>query len=443
MEKQTVATRGDIEAVRSDIAGLSQQLAQFRSECGQQFGAVHTRNRKADHRQRSTQAQITLSNTLNGLAIDTAAQLIMLGVLFASQAWVNAVDSMPGWLRKTIPYGEVLLEQPEANPESKQVFAFSNPGQNLKQGDVVEGYPVTSEMGWRYIFGAKDWHEGVDLGTPVGVPLHAVLPVEVTCYSTGGGGLHGEFTVGTERHMFIHLQDCTPGFHDTGSVFATTGNSGSRTTGPHLDYRVHDDAAGEWVKPYTNVLRLALNPNADLPTWESKDWESSDASTLTDDEIICAIGNSEGTRDPGTCEPNHNWHGHTDPGNGVQNMGSFSLQSYHGATSPEHADQIWLGVLRTQEKIFQDRAIAKFGQPLSKEALIVALDAHTQSPKAAADYVRHLPSATPNMEQMIEARSQSFIGPSGLDAPGLGNSMARVQADQRRRVTEVMESLNK
>jgi hypothetical protein len=32
---------------------------------------------------------------------------------------------------------------------------------------------------------------------------------------------------------------------------------------PTLDYRVRDEAAG-WVKPYVNVLRLTLNPEADI-----------------------------------------------------------------------------------------------------------------------------------------------------------------------------------
>lgn len=441
MERETVATRRDIEAVRSDIAGVSAQLAQLRQEIGGNFAAVHKRNARADDRQRQTQAQVTLQGQFNGLAIDLATQGIMLGLLFLSQAYTNAIDSMPGWLRQAIPYGDVLLKQPEAMPESKQVFAFSSPADNLKKGNVLEGFEVTSEMGWRYVFGSKDWHEGYDLATPIGTPLHAVLPVEVTCLSeaeSGGGGIAAIYQVGSEKHKWLHLNSCSPGFHETGAVFGTTGNTG-RSTGPHLDYRVEDVAAG-YVKPYANVLRLTLNPNAEIPTWSNRDWASTDASTLTDDEILCAIGRSEGTRHT-DCQPNPAYYGHTDPGNGAWNQGTFSYQ--HGAASPEEADRLWLGNLRTQEKIYQDQAVAKFGEALSKEALIAVLDAHTQSPKAAADFVHHLPTAKPSKAQIIEARAQSFIGPNGLDAPGLGNDWQRVLDDQTRRVNALMEMLEK
>jgi murein DD-endopeptidase MepM/ murein hydrolase activator NlpD len=439
MERETVATRGDIEAVRADLAGINAQLAQLRIEVSGNFGVLHQRNRKADDRQRQTQSQINLQGAFNGLAIDAASMGIMLGLLLLSQAYVNAIDSMPQWMKNLIPGGQ-LLEQAEPLPESKQVFAFSSPADNLKKGNVVEGFEVTSEMGWRYVFGAKDWHEGYDLATPVGTPLHAVLPVDVTCLSeaqSGGGGIAAIYQVGTEKHKWLHLESCTPGFHETGAVFGTTGNTG-RSTGPHLDYRVEDVNAG-YVKPYANVLRLTLNPNAEIPTF-NHDFGSTDASTLTDEEILCAIGRSEGTRHT-DCQPNSAYYGHTDPGNGVWNLGTFSYQ--HGASTPEEADKIWLGNLRTQEKIYQDQAVAKFGEPLSKEALIAVLDGHTQSPAAAADFVGHLPSAKPNKDQIIEARSQSFIGPNGLNAPGLGNSMERVKADQTRRVDALMEQLNK
>lgn len=442
MERETIATRRDIAAVRSDIAGVSAQLAQLRQEIGGNFAAVHQRNKRADDRQRQTQSQVTLQGAFNGLAIDAASMGIMLGLLLASQAYTNAIDSMPGWMRKAIPYGDHIVEQADPMPESKQVYAFSSPADNLKKGNVIEGYEVSSEMGWRYVFGAKDWHEGYDLATPVGVPLHAVLPVEVTCLSeaqSGGGGIAAIYQVGTERHKWLHLNSCTPGFHETGSQFATTGNTG-RSTGPHLDYRVEDVNAG-YVKPYANVLRLTLNPNADIATF-NHDFESSDASTLTDDEIICAIGNSEGTRG-NDCSPNPAYFGHSDPGNGVWNLGTFSYQ--HGASSPEEADNIWLGNLRTQEKIYQDKAIAKFGEPLSKEALISVLDAHTQSPLAADSFINNLPTAKPNPAQIIDARSQSFINPAtgALEAPGLGNSMENVKADQTRRTNEILEQINK
>ena len=56
----------------------------------------------------------------------------------------------------------------------------------------------------------------------------------------------------------------------------------------------------------------------------------------TDSLVARAVGSAEGTRTPtGAFNPAYN--GHTDPGNGVWNMGTFSYQ--HGAKTPAEADQ--------------------------------------------------------------------------------------------------------
>jgi lysozyme len=261
VEHETTVTRADIDALRRDLAGIAHQLAASRAESRQHFGTLHTRNHRADHRARATQYQVELQGVLNGVVVDLATWGAMLAVLLLSQLYVNTVANLPDWMRDLIPG----VEQADPPPASKQVYAFSRPGQNLRKGDVVEGFEVTSGVGWRVVFGSQDWHEGYDLATPEGTPLYAVLPVEVDCLSasdSGGGGIGAVYRVGTEEHIWLHLSQCTPGYHATGSVFALTGNTG-RSTGAHLDYRVRDEAAG-WVKPYVNVLRLTLNPEADI-----------------------------------------------------------------------------------------------------------------------------------------------------------------------------------
>jgi len=67
--------------------------------------------------------------------------------------------------------------------------------------------------------------------------------------------------------------------------------------------------------------------------------------------------------------------------------------------------------------------------------LLTALDLWNQAPLAGQDFVRLLPTHDPTPEQIIEARSQSFIEPDtgALNAPGLGNSMPKVREDQQRR----------
>lgn len=77
-------------------------------------------------------------------------------------------------------------------------------------------------------------------------------------------------------------------------------------------------------------------------------------------------------------------------------IGYFS--SDQGATS-EAANAYQLGKLREAEQPLQQQTIAKFGGPLSKEALANGLDLYNQAPQAALDavggYVDRLPSANP------------------------------------------------
>jgi len=156
--------------------------------------------------------------------------------------------------------------------------------------------------------------------------------------------------------------------------------------------------------------------------------------------LKAAIGNAEGTTNPdGT--PNHNYWGHTDPGNGAHNLGAFSYQ--HGASSPQEADQKQLQRLRQAEREIQTQAQGKFGQPLSEAALLTALDLWNQAPLAGRDFVKHLPTHDPTPEQIIDARAKSFVDPAtgSLDAPGLGNDPSAVWSDQARRVNDALDSL--
>jgi lysozyme len=233
-----------------------------------QLGADVTHLRKT---QADTERKVSTAAAWSDLKIDALTWATLLAIIFVSQAYVSAIRNAPGWLKAMLPG----LEQPAADgsgpagaAESKQVVAFSRPGDLLRKGAPLEGtdHQITSTVGWRHVFGAKDWHEGYDVDTPTGTPLYTVLPAEVTCLSeaqSGGGGIGAAYTVGSERHLWLHLASCTPGSYSSGEVFAKTGNTG-RSTGAHLDYRVKNVSSGEWVRPYADVLRLALNPEAEI-----------------------------------------------------------------------------------------------------------------------------------------------------------------------------------
>lgn len=159
---------------------------------------------------------------------------------------------------------------------------------------------------------------------------------------------------------------------------------------------------------------------------------------LTDQEIICSIGASEGTRDQ-NCRPNQHWYGHDDPvQNGrCRNLGTFSYQ--HCADSPEAADAAWLVVLRKTENDMQAEAKSRFGSYLSSKAIATGLDAFTQSPHASTVYVRNLPSANPSFEEVAQARIKSLNWSRSV----LGGGRMNVSADQRRRVSRIWEHIHR
>lgn len=226
----------------------------------------------------------------------------------------------------------------------------------LSEGDRIAGYRVSSDYDLSRVHpvrGTVEPHYGVDVATPTGTKLIAPEPVEVRCWYDHKGG--GTVAVVDEQMQLLHLSACVPGEHKAGESFALTGASGIGT-GEHLDARRTDKAepTKQDIEPF---LTGKLPKKTD--------------SVLSDRTLVCSIGAAEGTRDR-SCNPTAAYGGHVDPGNGADNLGSFSYQ--HGAASPEQADRKQLARLRQAEKDLQAQAVTKFGRPLSKPALGAALD---------------------------------------------------------------------
>ena len=295
----------------------------------------------------------------------------------------------------------------------------------LSEGDRVAGYEVSSDYDLARVHpvrGTIEPHYGIDVATPIGTKLIAPSEIAVRCWYDSKGG--GEVAVVNDEVQLLHLSTCVAGTHNPGDTFALTGESGLGT-GAHLDARRMDksEPSQQDIEPY---LTGRLPERID--------------SELSNRALVCSIGAAEGTRDK-NCNPTAAYEGHTDPGNGADNLGTFSYQ--HGANSPADADQRQLARLRQAEQDLQAQSGSKFGQPLSKPALGAALDLWNQAPLASESFVDHLPTAKPSTAQIIEARSRSYIDPSTgkLDAPGLGNNPAQVEADQTRRTDEVLRQL--
>jgi hypothetical protein len=162
--------------------------------------------------------------------------------------------------------------------------------------------------------------------------------------------------------------------------------------------------------------------------------------------VAKAVGSAEGTRTP-IGDRTRAYYGHTDPGNGVWNKGSFSYQ--HSARSPEDADQKQLQRLANQALIIEARA-ADYGLHLTVEEKLNGIDLANQAPKAALDrggYIDWLAKAKQRgmkgTDAVLWARTRSFINPvtQRWDAPGLGNTAERIERDQARRMDAIARAI--
>jgi murein DD-endopeptidase MepM/ murein hydrolase activator NlpD len=136
-------------------------------------------------------------------------------------------------------------------------------------GDVVAGYTVSDEYGIRPfhpVTGEPNVpHNGVDLATPIGTPIHAVGKaddtVTVKCWwdANGGGWVVNQTASSYPGYTFqsLHMSEngCREGSAKAGDAIAYSGNSGLGT-GAHYDFRVKID--GEYVPPATKYLESAV-----------------------------------------------------------------------------------------------------------------------------------------------------------------------------------------
>ncbi|XHX80331.1 MAG: hypothetical protein RBJ76_10500 [Stenomitos frigidus ULC029] len=167
----------------------------------------------------------------------------------------------------------------------------------------------------------------------------------------------------------------------------------------------------------------------------------------SDSLVARTVGHAEGTRTPNGSKTRA-YYGHSDPGNGVWNMGSFSYQ--HGAKSPEEADEKQLRRLERQAAVIRQKADAH-RLNLSLEEELNAIDLANQAPLAALDtpgYIEWLKQARDRgltgSEAVLWARTQSYWNPrrNRWEAPGLGNTEDGISHDQHRRLTAIARALD-
>lgn len=162
--------------------------------------------------------------------------------------------------------------------------------------------------------------------------------------------------------------------------------------------------------------------------------------------VARTVGSAEGTR-TSDGQRTAAYFGHSDPGNGVWNLGTFSYQ--HGAASPEEADSRQLRRLKAQTEVLQQKAL-DHGITLSLQETLNGIDLANQAPVAAigqGSYIDWLAEARKLQiegdEAIVWARTRAFLDPDTQqwNAPGLGNNVHSISRDQERRMLAIAHAL--
>jgi murein DD-endopeptidase MepM/ murein hydrolase activator NlpD len=154
----------------------------------------------------------------------------------------------------------------------------------IQPGDTVGGFPITSGFGDRTApkDGASTYHEGVDLGTPIGVQLYMIGTAKgkVECAEQpDGGGTYATITPVGIPYTFkaMHLSQCAAGEYEPGQAIAATGNSGN-STGEHLHWGMFKD--GKAINPTEGFLLWALKGTPPSPVTDTAQTGLSSATDL-------------------------------------------------------------------------------------------------------------------------------------------------------------------
>lgn len=220
-------------------------------------------------------------------------------------------------------------------------------------------------------------------------------------------------------------------------------------TPPQLSPKLSEQTHEAPVTPLTFALPVVSRSRSLSPQAPSRSEMPSPTALFaggSDSLVARAVGSAEGTRTP-EGDRTKAYYGHTDPGNGVWNLGSFSYQ--HGAESPEQADVKQLQRLQAQLATLQQKANA-LGIQLSLEETLNGVDLANQSPRAALDrggYVERLKQARDmgfsGEDAILWARVRSYLDPDTQQwsAPGLGNTLESITHDQDRRMRQVNRAI--
>jgi hypothetical protein len=174
--------------------------------------------------------------------------------------------------------------------------------------------------------------------------------------------------------------------------------------------------------------------------------------------VARTVGAAEGTRSADGGKTSL-YEGHTDPGNGVWNRGTFSYQFGNQENlSAEEADRRQMAkIKRIHDSVMMAKAEQKGLTPLTLSEQINGIDMINQAPLTVTEdggYIERLAEAKKEKglngeEAILDARVNAFWDPkrNGWDAPGLRayddiSKEASIRHDQQRRMGMISQALD-
>ena len=165
---------------------------------------------------------------------------------------------------------------------------------------------ISSDYGYRHIFGGVNFHRGVDIPAPMGTAVHAAAGG--TVIFAGEKGSYGNLVIIDHGNGFQTLYGHNSGFLvkpgdvvTRGQSIAAVGSTG-RSTGPHCHFEVHLN--GMLVDP---LMYLPGDNNAPIrmqvPLSELNSGDSQTENAAPAAESTASEQSSEGQKDPGRSEP--------------------------------------------------------------------------------------------------------------------------------------------
>ena len=148
--------------------------------------------------------------------------------------------------------GAEMFDIADGDNNTKKVSSASNSSgkisssksKNLLNSNKIEGYFINPLPSGHKTRGITNTHYGVDIGAPIGTPIHASASGQVTLSRTGYNGGYGTLVVlkhpnGTET-LYAHMSKLGTSVGAEVAQGETIGFVGStgRSTGPHLHFEV-------------------------------------------------------------------------------------------------------------------------------------------------------------------------------------------------------------